>query len=108
MKRAALFTALTLAAAPVFASGTAFGVVPQQDMKGQIELPMVRSATSGVVSIYNFHGGERGALLGQTAVNAGANVDVTVDLAVSQNLTKIAVLTDASGQVIDTHVLKAD
>lgn len=63
------------------------------------ELGTVRAAADGVVEIYNFAGGEQGALLGMTNVTAGANKDVRVQIGSGYRNDVIAVL-KIDGQVV--------
>ena len=64
----------------------------------------MRAADAGVVSLYDFHGGVQGALLGSEQVAAGANFDVRVNLGQRAINDVIAVLT-VDGQIIDTQEL---
>lgn len=68
------------------------------------ELGQVVSTGAGVVSLYDFHGGVQGALLGTEEVSAGANYDVRVNLGQPAVRDVVAVLT-VDGQVIDTQEL---
>jgi len=68
------------------------------------ELGQVRAADAGVVSLYDFHGGVQGALLGTEEVAAGANFDVRVNLGTPPVNDVVAVLTE-DGQIVDTQEL---
>nr|WP_319247856.1 hypothetical protein [uncultured Celeribacter sp.] len=75
------------AAALVAVAGSAAVAGPNYIMPGAAQslgadakLDLVRTDAPSTVSIYNFHNGERGELLGSTVVNAGANTDVYVPL----------------------------
>ena len=70
------------------------------------ELGQVTSAGAGVVSLYDFHGGVQGALLGTEEVSAGANYDVRVNLGQPAVRDVLAVLT-VDGQIVDTQELDA-
>ena len=69
-----------------------------------VELGQVRAADAGVVSLYDFHGGVQGALLGSEEVAAGANFDVRVNLGQRAINDVVAVLT-VDGQIVDTQEL---
>lgn len=68
------------------------------------ELGQVRAADAGTVSLYDFHGGVQGALLGTQDVAAGANFDVRVNLGQRPINDVVAVLT-IDGQIVDTQEL---
>ncbi len=68
------------------------------------ELGQVRAADAGVVSLYDFHGGVQGALLGTEDVAAGPNYDVRVNLGQRPINDVVAVLT-VNGQIVDTQEL---
>lgn len=69
-----------------------------------VELGQVRAADNGVVSLYDFHGGVQGALLGTQDVAAGANFDVRVNIGQRAINDVVAVLT-IDGQIVDTQEL---
>lgn len=81
----------TLAAAAVVAvAGSAAVAGPNlifpgssNEVKSVATVDLVRADENATLEVYDFHGGERGALLGSTDVNAGANTNVKVQL--SQN-----------------------
>ena len=66
-----------------------------------LDLGTVRAAGDGVVEIYNFQGGEQGALLGSTMVSAGANKDVRVNVGIDPRWDVLAVL-KVNGQTVAT------
>ena len=68
------------------------------------ELGQVTASGAGVVSLYDFHGGVQGALLGTEEVAAGANFDVRVNLGQRAINDVVAVLT-VDGQIVDTQEL---
>ena len=75
----------------------------ESDVSGStVELGQVRAAADGVVSLYDFHGGVQGALLGTEEVTAGANYDVRVNLGQPPINDVVAVLT-IDGAVVDTQ-----
>ncbi|SFJ36806.1 hypothetical protein [Celeribacter neptunius] len=82
------FSVKTLAAAALVAvAGSAAVAGPnyiitgvQKDIKSVTTVDLVRADQAGTLEVYNFHNGERGALLGSADVNAGANTDVKVRL----------------------------
>jgi len=69
-----------------------------------VELGQVTASNAGVISLYDFHGGQQGALLGTQDVTAGANFDVRVKLGRPAINDVVAVLT-VDGQVVDTQEL---
>ena len=79
----------------------------EADVSGStVELGQVSSTGAGLVSLYDFHGGVQGALLGTQEVAAGANFDVRVTLPQPPVNDVVAVLT-VDGQIIDTQELDA-
>lgn len=96
---AAASTALlaSAAAADSFSFNTGFD-------SQSIELGQVSSSANGVVSIYDYHAGQQGELLGTEDVFAGANYDVRVTLDQPAVNDVIAVLT-VDGQIVATQEL---
>ncbi|ATG48976.1 hypothetical protein CEW89_16200 [Celeribacter ethanolicus] len=82
------FSLKTLSAAAIVAvaGSAAFAgpnyIIPgdQSDLKTVASVDLVRADENATLQVYNFHGGERGALLGAADVNAGANTNVKVRL----------------------------
>jgi len=70
-----------------------------------VQLGQVTSGSDGVVSLYEYHAGEQGALLGTETVSAGANYDVRVTLDRPAIRDVLAVLT-VDGQVTATQELE--
>lgn len=102
IKTIALAAAASLALASTASADNAFSF-SDNDMAGStIELGQVRAAGNGVVSLYDFHGGAQGALLGTESVTAGANYDVRVNLGKRPINDVVAVLT-VDGQVVATQ-----
>lgn len=101
-------TSLIAAAATVAFAGTASAdnaFTFNNTISGStVELGQVRAADAGVVSLYDFHGGVQGALLGTQEVAAGANFDVRVNLGQRAINDVVAVLT-VDGQIVDTQEL---
>lgn len=64
-----------------------------------VELGNVKAAGDGVVEIYNFAGGQQGALLGMTDVHAGANKNVRVQIG-SHYLNDVIAVLKVDGQVV--------
>lgn len=64
-----------------------------------INLGVVRAASDGVVEIYDYRGGELGALLGTERVKAGANREVKVTVGAPPLYDVIAVL-NVGGQAV--------
>lgn len=80
------FKTLVAAAVVAVAGSAAFAgpnyIIPgqAQALNSTVTLDLVRADTDSTVYIYDFHKGERGALLGSETVRAGANTDVKVRL----------------------------
>ena len=96
--------ALAAAATGLIASAAAADSFAFKDsFSGQtVELGQVTANGNGVVSLYDFHTGEQGALLGATDINAGANYDVRVTLDRPAVNDVLAVLT-VDGEVVATQ-----
>lgn len=102
----------TLAAAAVVAvAGSAAFAGPNYIVPGQAQslntsatLDLVRADTDATVYIYDFHGGERGALLGSADVKAGANTDVTIKFKAAAIDDTIAVLSDGVNELAISDV----
>ncbi len=63
-----------------------------QNFDTNISLDLVRASSDGTVKVYNYHGGERGDLLGMTDVHAGANTDVKIKIRTTSSDELLAVL----------------
>lgn len=102
-KTIALAAAATLALAGTASADNAFTF--NNSIEGSTaDLGQVRAASAGVVSLYDFHGGVQGALLGSENVAQGANFDVRVNLGKPAINDVVAVLT-IDGQIVDTQEL---
>lgn len=105
-----MFKTLTLAAAAsiAFASGAyannAFPFNEANIDSATVDLGQISTDGAGVVSLYDFHAGVQGALLGTTDVSTGANYDVRVTLDRKPVNDVVAVLT-VNGQIVDTQEL---
>lgn len=75
----ALVGSATLASADSYF--TSLSNVQKHD--GMIELGTISTDAAGMVQIYRYQAGERGALLGWEALHAGANPDVKVNVPLS-------------------------
>lgn len=89
-------------AGPAYDTGSYFGYAPTVKASSAFDVALVTSTGAGTVSIYDFNGGTQGALLGQIAVNAGANADLRINLGRPPQNDVIAVLT-IDGQVAATQ-----
>lgn len=69
-----------------------------------VDLGHVTASDAGVVSLYDYHRGVQGALLGTEPVKAGANFNVKLTLNHPVINDVVAVLT-VNGQVVDTQEL---
>ena len=105
MKTIALAAAASVALASTAAADFSFN---EMDISGSTaELGQISVAGNASVNVYDFHGGEQGALLGSTDLAAGANYDVRVKLGQRPVNDVIAVLS-VDGQVIDTQEIDLD
>lgn len=100
---------IALAAAAVATLGTAATAEPSffsyqygLENGSTLELGNVTSQGNGVVEIYDFRGGEQGALLGSEPVFAGANSDVRVTIGQDADFDVVAVL-KVDGQTVATR-----
>lgn len=66
------------------------------------EIGTVKSQGDGVVEIYNYAGGQIGALLGSEPVTAGANKDVRVQIG-SHYLNDVIAVLKVDGQTVATQ-----
>lgn len=100
----ALFAATAVAAVATAATANTsyFSLTEVIDDQSYIEIDQVRAAQNGVVEIYDYRLGERGALLGSEPVNAGANADVKISLD-RQPLGDVMAVLVSNGQVLATQ-----
>ena len=77
-----------------------------QKLKTSVTLDLVNTDTDATVEVYDFHGGERGALLGTAPVKAGATTDVFVRFTRPASKSAVAVL-NQGGQEVATTDLRA-
>lgn len=103
-----MFKTATLALAAVvvsatFASAESYisNFVMEQNDDTHVELGTVRAEGNGVVEIYAFHKGEIGQLIGSEAVQAGANLDVNIN--VRETGTDAIAILKVDGQIVDTQ-----
>jgi len=107
IKTIALAAAASLALVSTASADNAFSFT-DADMGGStIELGQVRAESNGVVSLYDFHRGEQGVLLGTQDVAGGANFDVRVKLKRTPINDVVAVLT-VDGAVVATQEYDLD
>lgn len=106
LKTIALAAAATVALAST-ASANAFSFNDMDISGSTAELGQVTTQGAGVISLYDNHRGEQGALLGSTDVAAGANFDVRVKLGLRPINDVVAVLT-VDGQVVDSYEIDLD
>lgn len=95
-----LAAAATVALAST-ASANAFSFNEMELRGSTAELGQVTAQGNGVVSLYDFHRGVQGELLGTEEISAGANYDVRVPLGSRPTNDVVAVLT-VDGQIVDT------
>ncbi len=80
----------------------------EMDLAGSTaELGQISVDGNASVSLYDYHRGEQGALLGSTDLADGANFDVRVKLGKRPINDVVAVLT-VDGQVVDTQEIDLD
>lgn len=72
------------------------------DNSSVLELGTVKAEANGVVEIYNYAGGEVGALLGAEPVSAGANSNVRVQIG-SHYLNDVIAVLKIDGQIVDSQ-----
>lgn len=102
LTKSILAAALVAGTATAATAGAANAIFPgaAQSIDTNIELDLVTASANGTVDVYNYHGGERGQLLGSTDVTAGANNDVKIRLAPTASEDVLAVLTVNGQEVI--------
>ena len=98
------FALAAVASLALTSTASAFGFsYNDSEISGStVELGQVTANGNAVVSLYEFHRGEQGKLLGTENISAGANYDVRVPLNKRPRNDVIAVLT-VNGQVVDTQ-----
>lgn len=109
-------TIFALAAAAVVGAATLATAGPSYDTAGNyfsqsrtvesssvFDVALVTTTAAGTVSFYDYNAGTQGALLGEVAVNAGANADLRVNFGVPPRNDVLAVLT-IDGQVAASQV----
>lgn len=79
IKKIALIAATIAGTASLASADSYFQLNEKLDDSTVLELGLVRAESAGVVEVYDFSGGQIGALLGTEAVNLGANSDVRVN-----------------------------
>lgn len=79
IKKIALIAATIAGTASIASADSYFQLNERLQSSSILDLGTVRSEAAGVVEIYDYSGGQVGALLGTEAVNMGANSDVRVN-----------------------------
>ena len=79
IKKIALIAATIAGTASIASADSYFQLNERLQSSSILDLGIVRSEAAGVVEIYDYSGGQVGALLGTEAVNMGANADVRVN-----------------------------
>jgi hypothetical protein len=100
----AAILAATAGAASAYSS---FSLNELQDSTSLLDLGTVVAENDGVVEVYDFHGAEKGRLLGMEDVHAGANTDVRVPLGATAANKVLAILM-VDGQIMDQQVIDID
>ena len=100
LKSIALAAATVAATASIASANNAFPLGESFEQTDTFELSTVTAEGAGVVEIYDFHNGVRGALLGSEDVRAGVNTNVRIDLGLGANKDIVAVLNVAGQEVL--------
>ena len=100
IKTFAIAAATSVALTSAAAADGAFSSIETEISSATVELGNVRASAPGVVSIYDYNTGVRGALLGTEEIASGANYDVRVNVGVTPINDVLAVLT-VDGQEVD-------
>ena len=101
---AALAVTATFAAAEPFnTAGNYFGGVTTVRANSAFDVALVTTTGAGTLSLYDYSSGVQGKLLGEVAVNQGANADLRINLGVPPQNDVLAVLT-VGGQVTATQL----
>ncbi len=104
----AVIASLGAATASTAAGYNYFGSLETNLSSGStVEVGLVRADTDGVVEIYNYQYGERGALVGSAEVHGGANDGFAVDVSGLHASTVLAVL-KVGGQEVAQQVYTFD
>ena len=96
---------IALVAATIAATSTAasadsyFQFGERLESSSVLDLGLVKAEGAGVVEIYDYSKGEIGRLLGTETVNAGANMDVRVNVTTPPQMDVIALL-KVDGQTV--------
>lgn len=101
MKTFIIAAAATVAMAST-ASANGFSFNEMELSGSTADLGQISTDGNASVALYDFHGGEQGALLGMQELSAGANYDVRVTLGQRPINDVVAVLT-VDGQIVDTQ-----
>lgn len=99
-KTIALAAATIAATASAASANNAFPFGESFEQTDVFELSTVTADGAGVVEIYDYHNGVRGALLGSEEVRAGANTNVKIDLGLGANKDVLAVLSVDGQEVL--------
>jgi hypothetical protein len=100
-----LTLAVLAGSATVAAADTYFTLSDVQERDGIVELGTISADSDGYVQIFSFEGGEKGALLGYEALNAGANSNTRVPLLSTPRNSAVAELV-VDGQVKATQHIR--
>jgi hypothetical protein len=101
---AAVLGSVTLASADV----SYFSLDRVHSDNARVELGVVRSATDGVIELYDYNNDVVGELLGTTTVHAGANSDVAVIAGPRLINDVYAVLKSNSGEILADNEIDGD
>ncbi len=101
IKKFALIAATLVATASTATAGNYFAFGENRAAGTTLELGNVTSEANGIVRIYTYNDGQKGALLGSKAVFAGANSDVRVNVGNNKAFAVLAVL-EVDGQVVSS------
>ena len=99
LKLITLAASATLALTSVASADSFFQHGSQLERRTTLDLGLVSSEGAGIISIYDYHRGEQGKLLGTQTVNAGPNYNTRVGVGTRPLNDVIAVLT-VNGQIV--------
>ncbi len=91
-KLIALAAAALVGSATFAAADSSFAYQRNLDSSSILDLGTVTADAAGTVEVYDFRGGELGALLGSQTVAAGANSNVRINVNDSPNFDVVAIL----------------
>lgn len=95
----AIATLATVALATSASANSSFSLADTIERSATLELGQVVAEGDGVINLYSFHRGQKGALLGSQPVNSGSNYDVHVGVGLRPTTDVLAELV-VNGRVV--------